>query len=233
MKLRTVLFVAVVGAAACDSSTAPPLSVAPPVPLTPPAAPVVVNIIPVTPIHLTGMVATEVTAPAVRATDENGKPVMGAQIRFMAGGRNGVIANGSIQTDSNGIASAGLWMLAPTAGTQIVIALFNDDVRARFTATATAGPIAEITRLSGHGNVVVAGSEIKPMQVRVSDVFSNPIAGALVTFTVTAGTGLVAGWEPDRSPLGDGRGLPSPSFALLGGEGFTIAANGWHPAWKA
>jgi hypothetical protein len=93
----------------------------------------------------TAQVSTAVaTAPAVRVDDANGNPVSGVAVTFAVGSGGGSVTGGSATTSSNGIATAGSWVLGATAGANTLTAtaagtgLTGNPVT--FTATGSATP---------------------------------------------------------------------------------------------
>src|SRR5262245_44811429 len=94
------LLVAAVLAAACESSTEPPIA----------------QIVAATAPEVRSTVGTEVIpAPTVRTIDENGRPVAGIPVSFQAGG-GGTIAQTDVKTDKNGLATVGKWTLSLNSG---------------------------------------------------------------------------------------------------------------------
>lgn len=202
---RGGIAVAAAWTVACDTATAPP-----------PAEPaVIVRIAPATPHYLAGEVGTEVIpAPAVQATTPGGMPAAGIAIAFVVAG-GGFVANTSVTTDANGLASAGTWMLGAAAGTQTVTARAAGLADVVFTVAATAGPIARITRLSGHNQIAAVRQTLPQLlRVQVTDSFQNPLEGVPVSFTVMAGDGSI----DDRPAVTDARGVAASGFWLLGSE---------------
>lgn len=168
-----ILLAAVVWIAGCDSATEPPTA-------EPPGAepPSPVRVEAATATELTGTVGAEVTpAPTVRATDARGSPVPGVAISFEVGSGGGAIAENSVETDAQGLATVGKWTLGPVVGTYELAASSAELAHVVFTARAEAGLLAQITRVSGDGQSAVVGDKLpKPLWVRVADSFGNKIA---------------------------------------------------------
>ena len=191
MRYRRLLIAALLSAG-CDSSTEPSTEQ------------LKVHIDAVTPTSLTGTVNTAVTpVPTVIATDERGRPVQGVAIRFEVASGAGVIANVAVNTDSLGLASVGQWILGTTAGAQNLGAVSDRRSSVVFTAWATAGPAAQITRENDYGQVAAVGETLSlPLRVRVVDAFGNRVVHAPVTFTVLSGEGRIDGSTVSTDVLG-------------------------------
>ncbi|HWA41325.1 MAG TPA: Ig-like domain-containing protein, partial [Gemmatimonadales bacterium] len=85
-----------------------------------------------------------------------------------------------------------------------------------FTATAGASAAAAIAIQSGNGQVDTIGKTLaQPFVVRVTDAFTNPVAGAVVVFSRTSGSGTLA----DDSVTTDAAGLASVGYTLGGTAG--------------
>lgn len=179
---RACLLVFSAALTACDGATEPTTS--------PPTA---ARIEATTPTELTGTVGTGVfPVPTVRATDDDGGAVSGVRIYFVVGSTLGTVANTAAITDEEGLATVGEWTLGHATGTYTVTASLVRKDPILFTATALAGPVAWVTPLSGGDQIGSSGAELSErLRVRVSDAFANPIGGAPVTYTVTAGGGTI------------------------------------------
>ena len=111
----------------------------------------------------------------------------------------------SSTTNASGIATA-QWILGDTAGAQIATAtaagLTGSPVT--FTATATAGAPASVTKNAGDAQTAAAGSAVATaLSVLVKDQFSNPVPGATVTFTPAGSSnGAVTGGTPTTNAAG-------------------------------
>lgn len=145
------------------------------------------------------------TPPSVRVTDSAGNPVPGATVTF-AVAHGGGSATGTTQTtDSLGIARVESWTLGTTAGAG------SDSLRASvtgladftFSASATAGPPAAITRATADSATATVGSAVTPPpSVTITDSYGNPVAGVTVAFTADSASGTVAGGSPTTDSLG-------------------------------
>ena len=126
----------------------------------------------------------------VRAADT--LPVEGVKVTFA-----GVTPSDSIVTlqgitDVNGLATAS-GVLGATAGTYHWTATVAGVAPVTFQATANSGPAAAIAKVSGDAQSDTAGKTLpQPFVVRVADAGNNPVAGAMVIWTRTTGSGTPA-----------------------------------------
>lgn len=152
-------------------------------------------------------------APVVRVTDANGNPIAGIVVTFATAAGSGAIVNASDATDDDGRASAGSWTLGTTMGVHTLNVTVPGLAPLMITATATAGAPATVTAHAGDGLSAVAGTAIAAAPaVRVTDVHGNPVAGAAVTFAVTAGNGALG----TTDALTDVSGIASAGSWTLG-----------------
>jgi protocatechuate 3,4-dioxygenase beta subunit len=151
-----------------------------------------------------------------RVLDANGQPIEGASVTFTlpsaASGAGASFPGGSSQasalTDTNGQASSPPLLANTTAG--------------RFTATAAVSGIANplsypLRNLAGTPDTITAGAANDetpagsrfpiPLAVTVKDANSNPVPGALVTFTAPAHgpSGHFAARRPARKQTAGGK----------------------------
>jgi hypothetical protein len=134
-------------------------------------------------------------ALSVTVTNSSGNPVSGATVTFTAPatGASGTFASNSTNTEtdttnSSGVATSTVFTANTTAGTYSVQAAAGT-VSGTFTLTNTAGAAATIAYSSpanGAENAAINGT-YAPLAAIVTDSYSNPVSGASVTFTVTAG----------------------------------------------
>lgn len=143
----------------------------------------------------TGTVNQPLTQPvAVKVTDRLGAPVAQQSVTFTVTQGGGALTQATITSGADGIAAATWTMGKNSALTQQVVATLGTLSSVSFVATANAGAPATLNILAGNNQTVgvSAAVSIKP-SVRVFDAFSNPVAGVVVTFAVTAGGGTVTG----------------------------------------
>jgi len=152
---------------------------------------------------------------AVRVIDTGGVPVAGVVVTWSVTSGGGGITPAST-TDAAGIALA-VRTLGTTAGIQTARATVGGAAGSPvpFTATAVADAPAALTKVSGDAQTGNAGEQLGAAYVvRVRDQFDNPVAGATVQWSATAGaltapTSLTAadGTAESRHTLG---GTPGP-----------------------
>jgi adhesin/invasin len=140
-----------------------------------------------------GTVNTALAAPyVVKVTDVNGNPVQGVTVGWSVTG-GGSMNPASSLTDAAGLASS-TRTLGTTAGTQsasaTVAGLNGSPVG--FTATANPGAVSTLVVNAGNNQTATVNTAVAtPPSVLARDAFLNPVPGAAVTFTVTAGAGSV------------------------------------------
>lgn len=169
---------------------------------------------PMTATTLAGTVGREVApTPVVQAVRQDGTPVAGIAIGFAARD-GGFPASTSVRTDAGGIATVGKWILGPGSGPQTLTANLAGRIVV-FTALAAPGPVFQITRLRGNNQDAFAGAPLEhPLEVRVVDLYDNPVSSAPVSFTVISGNGTIAG----GSAVTDAAGIAVSGQWTLGPE---------------
>jgi hypothetical protein len=131
--------------------------------------------------------------PAVRATDNTGKPVPGVTVTFAIVSGGGNITGGTTTTNADGTATVGSWALGAVAGTNALSATAGGLVTT-FTATGTGGVSAAIAKTAGDAQTAPTGNPVAiAPAVLVVDKSGGPLAGVTVTFAVASGGGSVAG----------------------------------------
>jgi WD40 repeat protein len=176
----------------------------------------------ITPIILVGIVDTAITpTPTVKATNVRGEPVAGLAVTFSRTG-NGSISTASTTTGADGTATVGSWRLGNLAGVQVLTASALTVPHVAFSATAQAGPVAQVSRHSGHGQVASPGTKLaNPLRARATDVFGNPVGGAQVAFSVVAGGGFIETTSTET----DSTGIATSGAWTLGPAEGTHQAN--------
>ena len=132
-------------------------------------------------------------AVAVRVVDRHGGGVGGVPVEWVVTGGGGSLAPASATTDTQGYARAA-WTLGPVAGANTAEArvpgLSGSPVA--FSATGTAGVGAALVYVAGNGQTGLVDRPLpQPLVARVNDANGNPVAGAIVTWRVTGGTGAL------------------------------------------
>lgn len=133
------------------------------------------------------------TSPTVRIGDAGGNAIAGVGVTFAVASGGGSLTGGTQVTDANGVATLGGWTLGTLAGVNTVTATAAGLTRT-FTATGLAGAATQLLANAGDLQSAVVGTIIPTAPaVRAVDQFGNSVAGAAITFAVTAGSGLVTG----------------------------------------
>ena len=133
--------------------------------------------------------------PRVVVRDAAGNPVSGVTVTFAVTAGGGSITGGTVVTDANGRASVGSWTLGTAAGPNTLTATASGvGTPVSFAATAIAGAATSLTKIAGDGQSASVNSPVATRPaVLARDAFNNPVAGVVVTFTVTSGGGSVTG----------------------------------------
>ena len=165
--------------------------------------------------HFIAVVGTTIEpGPAVRVLDEQNLPVAGVPVSF--GAERKVVLSGP-----DGVARFGPWQLDTLAREYFIDARVRISRQAEliavFYARATPGPAARFTAVSGNNQVGHPGKTLSnQLYAKVTDIYNNAIAGALVSFSVMSGGGSVDLTSSTTNPFGvatGGRwrlGLTSP-----------------------
>ncbi len=146
-----------------------------------------------------GTAGAQLATPLVaRVTDSNDRPLEGQTVLFTVLSGGGSVSAASVVTGTGGTAET-LWTLGTVAGQeQRLEARVVDGGGATlaadtFTATAVAGAPARVVKVSGDAQTAAPVDFVADsLAVRVEDANGNPVTGAAVTWTVTAGGGSVS-----------------------------------------
>jgi hypothetical protein len=140
-----------------------------------------------------GAAGTALAQPLVVAlNDSGGNPVVGETVSFTVTGGGGSVSAASVVTGASGQASTVL-TLGSSVGANTVQASAPLAGNVSFTATATAGAPASVVVVSGDGQTGTVGQALaNPLVAEARDGNGNAVAGATVTFAVTAGGGVVS-----------------------------------------
>ncbi len=189
----------------------------------------------------TGTPGSTLSSPfVVRFRDDDGDPIVGAQITFAVETGGGSLSNATDTTDSDGEAETTLTL--GTAGMRNTVRANVDSTdypgvaSAVFTAEASLGPDAIII-VSGDGQIGQVGRLLdEDLSIQVVDRDDNGISGVLVRFRITEGRGRLSRnsdrTDPDGyaeigfTPTADGEtvveaystGLSSAFFTITTGE---------------
>jgi adhesin/invasin len=145
----------------------------------------------------TGQVATAVALPpAVIVKDQRGRPIEGVVVTFAIASGGGTLGTPQVQTDQDGIARVGAWILGNLVGTNTVTATVTGLTPVTFTATAIAGPPAALAFItappvSAESRVAFATQPV----LQLKDLFGNNAtqAGVQVTAAIETGGGTLGG----------------------------------------
>lgn len=162
-------------------------------------------------------------APQVRVLDGAGNGVAGVAVAFAVatGGGSAVVAN--VSTGSDGRATIGAWILGPTPGENTLTATVAGLNPVTFTATATGGAAVSMQPISLVTQSGIAGQNAtSPPSVVVRDALGNPVAGVTVTFTVTAGSGVLGGASQVTNANGTAT-VTSWTFGAIAGVNTVVA----------
>ena len=154
-------------------------------------------------------------APAVRAKDAGGNPLVGFPVTFTLEEEDaGVITGAVAVTNSDGVAAIGGWQLPLPNGTVHLVAtgppLAGSPVE--FAATVFDDTPAQLEVASGAISAQVATAVVTLPRVRVRTVGGDPLAGVPVQFTVATGGGALTGGTPVTNAAGEA----SPTSWTLG-----------------
>jgi len=125
---------------------------------------------------------------------QNSSPVSGATVTWTASSGGGAVTSGTSQTDANGHAAMGR-TLGPAAGFQTTTASLSGATGSpiTFTSISQIQGAFTIAATAGGGQLdTVLSTLATPFQATVTDHAGAPVAGVIVTFSVTAGGGLLS-----------------------------------------
>jgi adhesin/invasin len=137
----------------------------------------------------TATVASAVGAPmVVQIKDQNGNPLSGVHVSFNANG-GATVSNVLTTTDASGNASTSM-VLGTVSGLDTVTVVADSVVNPLyFTVTANPGPAAALVLVSGGNQTASAGTALtNGLVVQVTDQYGNPVPGATIDWTASAGT---------------------------------------------
>jgi adhesin/invasin len=142
------------------------------------------------------------TAPAALVTGANG-PISGVMVAFAVAAGGGMVTGASATSNSNGIATAGTWVLGTSVGPNTLTATVAGLPQVTFTAQAIAGAPAAVLLSAGNNQSATVGMPVAVNPaVRVDDQFGNIVENVSVTFAVTGGGGSVTAAAATTSTSG-------------------------------
>ena len=140
-----------------------------------------------------GLAGEQLAAPfVVSVLDEDAAGIAGAVVTFSVTAGGGTLSTSTATTDANGRARSTL-TLGSEPGTNTVAATVEGLEPETFTATAVEQTPHSLTKVSGDSQEGPASTQLAaPFVVSVLDQAGSPLAGATVTFSVTAGGGMLS-----------------------------------------
>jgi hypothetical protein len=179
------------------------------------------------------VVGTELPQPLVaKVVDAQGGPIAGQVVNFVVTSGGGHVFAGSGASNASGIVQERWTLGTSTAVLQTLEARAVDNsnggaiVFGTFTATAVADAAHNVVVNSGNAQTAAAGTAATDsLAAKVLDQYGNPVAGATVQWTVTAGAGSVSptsvtssvtGLAKTRLTLGAGLGANAVTATVTG-----------------
>ena len=140
-----------------------------------------------------GLAGEQLAAPfVVSVLDEDGAGIAGAVVTFSVTVGGGTLSTVSVATNASGQARSTL-TLGSEPGTNTVLATVAGLEPETFTATAIEQTPHSLTKVSGDSQEGAASTQLAaPFVVSVLDQAGSPLTGATVTFSVTAGGGMLS-----------------------------------------
>jgi len=143
------------------------------------------------------LVNSPVTDPPRVIVMDGTTPVSGVSVTFaVTNGGGSITGPATLTTGEDGIAAVGGWTLGTTAGTNTLTATSGtiSGSPVTFTATGTAGPAAQITKIAGDSQSAPISTAVAIYpSVKVMDIFNNPVSGVQVIFSATPASSQVSG----------------------------------------
>ncbi|MDZ7342023.1 MAG: GDSL-type esterase/lipase family protein [candidate division KSB1 bacterium] len=133
----------------------------------------------------------------VKVVDKNGDPIFDYPVKFkvtFGGGNFSGESEMSVRTNPFGEASQ-VFTLGRAAGANVVSVeapgLTGSPIG--FTAQGVSGKAAKVVKWAGEGKAGPVGGQISGIQVKVTDIFDNAVAGYVVNFAVNQGAATIVG----------------------------------------
>jgi hypothetical protein len=124
--------------------------------------------------------------PSVKLLTTKGKPLAGAAVTFQTS-EDGVVSPLQQTTNAQGIATLNSWTLPKRAGSHQLTVTSAGVAALTLTATATAGAVAKIVRVSPEQLVGIVGTDVGAAPVvQVTDAHGNPVPGTTVSFATSS-----------------------------------------------
>ena len=133
-------------------------------------------------------------APTVVVKNSAGEGVAGVVVTFAVASGGGAVVGSRQVTDATGTATVGGWILGPLPGQNTLTASAPGLTAVTFTATGSAGVATTMAAVSQTTQSAAVNANVADAPaVVVRDAQGIPVPGVAVTFTVTAGGGIVTG----------------------------------------
>jgi hypothetical protein len=176
----------------------------------------------------TGIAGSALAQPFVVSVHQAGALVAGVTIEFTVTAGAGELSQTSVVTDSAGQAATTL-TLGTAAGANRMEANISGSAGSPvgFGAVGAAGPAAHFTLVSGNNqNAEFGAAAGMPLVVAIEDANANPIAGGMVNFIVTTGSGTVSPATATSDMQGHAQttwtlGAPGPNAVEAQASGLT------------
>lgn len=156
----------------------------------------------------------DLTIVTITVRDADGSTVMGASVTIAATGAANILTQPAATTDASGRTTARV--ASSAAGAKVIAATVNGAVLIDSTAmlTVTALPPSSVVRVSADAqSAKVNAAVVAAPSVQVLGAGGIPVAGANVTFAITAGAGSIQG---PVAPQTDVNGIASIAGWTLG-----------------
>jgi len=129
----------------------------------------------------------------------NGTPMAGAAVTWVSGGSGVSAPTTTSLSAANGMVTQQLATGPLNAGDVVPVnaCLMSSPSCAQFNVVAVHTETAQLTALSGTAQVVLAGQNLAPVTLEVTDAIEHPMAGAVVTVYET-----LDAWTPPCPPRG-------------------------------
>ena len=140
-----------------------------------------------------GPASTQLAKPfVVSVLDQNGSAFAGSVVTFSVAAGGGTLSATTVTTDASGRAATRL-TLGSEPGINTVVATVARLEPVTFTATATEQTAHSLTKVSGDGQEGPASTQLAaPFVISVLDEDGTAMAGVDVSFSVTAGEGMLS-----------------------------------------
>jgi hypothetical protein len=142
--------------------------------------------------------------PAVTVVDNRGQPVANVVVTFAVTGGGGSIAVSSVTSGATGTVSPGTWTLGTQPGANSLTASTASVSPVTLTVQTMPDVPSSIQQITGGATSGTVGQNLPVAPgVTLGDRFGNPVPGAVVTFTASAGT--VVGGTQTTNAAGQAR----------------------------